>query len=177
MSMQNIIELKTKYKKAIFLIDKSQKIRSRQSFALNVEKSIKILSKNIGNKKKEKLIKECSFTLLLTNNKEIKKLNKDFRDVNKATDVLSFPSGSESVKQDKYLGDIAISYEYVLKLSKEKNHRVINLLTLLTIHGYLHLLGYDHDSKNKAMHMFNIQKDTLKRLKIDFDHDKYINSF
>ena len=100
-------------------------------------------------KKYKFLNKKVSFTLLLSNNKNIKKLNKDFRNKNKATDVLSFPSDKKiKISKNTYLGDIIISYNYLdkpesqnLKLFKEK---VIKIF----IHGFLHLLGFDH-KKNK----------------------------
>ena len=93
--------------------------------------------------------KKVSLSLLLSNNKNIKKLNKNFRNKNKSTDILSFPlTKNITIKKNTYLGDIIISYEYLdkpksqdLKLFKEK---VIKLF----IHGFLHLLGFDH-IKNK----------------------------
>ena len=93
--------------------------------------------------------KNVSFTLLLSNNKNIKKLNKVFRKKNKSTDILSFPLDKKiKISKNTYLGDIIISYNYLdkprsqnLKLFKEK---VIKLF----IHGFLHLLGFDH-IKNK----------------------------
>ena len=93
--------------------------------------------------------KKVSFTLLLSNNKNIKKLNKFFRNKNKSTDILSFPLNKKiNISKNTYLGDIIISYNYLnkpksqdLKLFKEK---VIKIF----IHGFLHLLGFDH-IKNK----------------------------
>ena len=93
--------------------------------------------------------KKVSFTLLLSNNKNIKKLNRLFRNINKSTDVLSFPSNTKiKISNNTYLGDIIISYNYLdkpksqdLKIFKEK---VIKIF----IHGFLHLVGFDHN-KNK----------------------------
>ena len=93
--------------------------------------------------------KKVSFTLLLSNNKNIKKLNKIFRKKNKSTDILSFPVDEKiNISKNTYLGDIIISYNYLnkprsqdLKLFKEK---VIKIF----IHGFLHLIGFDH-KKNK----------------------------
>ena len=100
-------------------------------------------------KKYKFLNKKVTFTLLLSNNKNIKKLNKVFRKKNKSTDILSFPLEKKiKIKKNTYLGDIIISYNYLdkprsqdLKLFKEK---VIKIF----IHGFLHLLGFDH-KKNK----------------------------
>jgi len=89
--------------------------------------------------------KKVRLTLMLSNNKNIKKLNKLFRNKNRPTDILSFPF-SENIKisKDTYIGDIIISYDYInksklqnLKFPKEK-------LIKIFIHGFLHLLGFDH---------------------------------
>ena len=89
--------------------------------------------------------KNC--TVFLTNNKTMKKLNKKFGNKNKPTDVLSFPFDNKIKHKKKiYLGDIAISYEIVNKRSINSNFFVE--FDKLWIHGYLHLLGYDH-KKNK----------------------------
>ena len=89
---------------------------------------------NLSKKKKE-------FTIFLTNNLRMKKLNNKFRKVNKPTDVLSFPLKIKK-KGNIYLGDIAISYEKVNKRSKKSifDHE----LDKMWIHGYLHLSGHDH---------------------------------
>ena len=81
------------------------------------------------------------FTVLLTNNSKMKSLNNKFRGINKPTDVLSFPLKTK-LKNNSYLGDIAISYEIVNKRSKKTlfDHE----LDKMWIHGYLHLNGYDH---------------------------------
>ena len=100
-------------------------------------------------KKYKFLNKKVTFTILLSNNKNIKKLNKNFRNQNKSTDILSFPlNKNTNITKKTYLGDIIISYNFIdkpksqnLKLFKEK---VIKIF----IHGFLHLLGFDH-IKNK----------------------------
>ena len=85
------------------------------------------------------------FTIFLTNNLRMKKLNNQFRKINKSTDVLSFPLKIKK-KSNIYLGDIAISYEIVNKRSKKSLFDYE--LDKMWIHGYLHLSGYDH-IKNK----------------------------
>ena len=85
--------------------------------------------------------KKKEFTIFLTNNLRMKKLNNKFRKINKPTDVLSFPLKIKK-KSNIYLGDIAISYEIVNKRSKKSlfDHE----LDKMWIHGYLHLSGHDH---------------------------------
>ena len=81
--------------------------------------------------------KKQEFSILLTNNKEMKSLNYKFRKKNKPTDVLSFP-----LKSKNYIGDIAISFEIINKRSKKTNFFLE--LDKMWIHGYFHLIGYDH---------------------------------
>ena len=100
-------------------------------------------------KKYKFLNKKVSFTLLLSNNKNIKKLNKLFKKKNKPTDILSFPFTKKvRISKQTYLGDIIISYNFVNK-PKSLNRKLFkDKLIKIFIHGFLHLLGFDH-KKNK----------------------------
>ena len=96
-------------------------------------------------KKYRYIKKKISLTILLSNNKNIRKLNKKFRSKNKSTNVLSFPSEKEfNIKKSLYLGDIVISYEFMNKPKTLSNLEFKNKVTKIFIHGFLHLLGYDH---------------------------------
>ena len=101
-----------------------------------ISRRLKKLSKisQFKNKKQE-------FTIFLTNNNKIKKLNKKFRNKDEPTDVLSFPVNN-IYKKKFYIGDIAISFEIINKRSKFTNFNVE--FDKMWIHGYLHLVGYDH---------------------------------
>jgi len=101
-----------------------------------IKKRLTILSKLSPFKNK---IQE--FTLFLTNSRKMKDLNNKFRKKNKATDVLSFPFDYKTTK-NSYLGDMAISYEIINKRSAKSNFFIE--FDKMWIHGYLHLLGYDH---------------------------------
>ena len=96
--------------------------------------------------KKYRFIKKnVSLTILLSNNKNIKKLNKKFRNKNKSTDVLSFPSEKKiNIKKSPYIGDIVISYEFMNKPKVLSSLEFKSKVTKIFIHGFLHLLGYDH---------------------------------
>ena len=85
--------------------------------------------------------KKYEFSVLLTNNRKMKNLNFKFRKKNKTTDVLSFPS-HHIEKKSVYIGDIAISFEIVNQRSKNSNFFIE--LDKMWIHGYFHLIGYDH---------------------------------
>ena len=93
--------------------------------------------------------KKVSLTLLLSNNKNIKKLNKSFRNKNKSTDILSFPFNRKTkISNQSYLGDIIISFNYMDK-PKSKNLKIFKeRVVKIFIHGFLHLLGYDHKKNN-----------------------------
>ena len=118
-----------------------------------VENKLKILSKKsyFRNKKHE-------FSILLTNNNKMKNLNKKFRKKNKPTDVLSFPINIVK-KRVGYLGDIAISYEIVNKRSKKSNFNYE--FDKMWVHGYLHLLGYDHKKIREFEKMHKLEKKIL----------------
>ena len=89
--------------------------------------------------------KRVGLTILLSNNKNIKKLNKKFRNKNKATDVLSFPSEKKiNIKKSAYIGDIVISYDFMNKPKTLSILEFKNKVIKIFIHGFLHLLGYDH---------------------------------
>ena len=117
-------------------------------------------------KKYKFLNKKVTFTLLLSNNKNIKKLNKVFRKKNKSTDILSFPFNKKiKISKNTYLGDIIISYNYLdkprsqdLKLFKEK---VIKIF----IHGFLHLLGFDHKKNRDYSKMLKEENFLFKYVK------------
>ena len=100
-------------------------------------------------KKYKFLNKKVTLTLLLSNNKNIKKLNKVFRKKNKSTDILSFPLYKKiKISKNTYLGDIIISYNYLDKPKSQDLKSFKEKVIKIFIHGFLHLLGFDH-KKNK----------------------------
>ena len=119
----------------------SKKIRKKEHFFKNICKFFP--------KKYQYLNKKVSLTLLLSNNRGIKKLNKNFRNKDKSTDILSFPF-SKNIKLNKetYLGDIIISYNFMDKPKSQKLKNFKDKVIKTFIHGFLHLLGFDH-IKNK----------------------------
>ena len=100
--------------------------------------------------KKYKFInKQISLTLLLSNNKNIRILNKNFRNKNRSTDILSFPFNKKiKISKKTYLGDIIISYNFIDKPKSQKLKSFNEKLIKIFIHGFLHLLNFDH-TKNK----------------------------
>lgn len=98
---------------------------------------------------------DCELSLLLTDDKEIQALNKAYRDLDKATDVLSFPQDEDAVNEsgDTLLGDVAISVETAARQAEEHHLSFNEELILLAIHGILHLLGYDHERSPQDAHI------------------------
>ena len=89
--------------------------------------------------------KKVNLTILLSNNNNIKKLNKKFRNKNKSTDILSFPSEKKfNIKKSLYLGDIVISFEFMNKPKNLNKLEFKKKVIKIFIHGFLHLLGYNH---------------------------------
>ena len=115
------------------------------------------------NNKNKKLKKSVYFTLLLSGEKEIKNLNRKFRNKNKATDVLSFPFYTKKELQKRlisekeiYLGDIIINLNKIKDKKKSKNFK--NELNSLWIHGLVHLFGHDHKNEKDFLAMKKIEK-------------------
>ena len=102
--------------------------------------------------------KKQEFSILLTNNVEMKRLNLKFRKKNSYTDVLSFPLNFVE-KKNIYIGDIAISYEIVKQRSKASNFFLE--LDKMWIHGYFHLIGYDHKKKKDFLKMTKKENSVL----------------
>ena len=135
----------------------TKKIRNPKKYFL---KKAKKISKKIYFLNKQNI----TFTILLTNSFNMKKLNKKFRKVNKATDVLSFPSFTPKnlklkKKKNSYIGDIAVSYEIIN--SRSKKNIFIKEFDKVWIHGFLHLLGYNHVKNKDYFKMNKIEKTIL----------------
>ena len=115
----------------------SKKLKKKELFFKKICKSFP--------KKYKFLRRNISFTLLLSNNKSIKKLNKSFRNKNKSTDILSFPSNKKLKKiKENYIGDIIISYNFIDKPKSQSFKSFKEKLIKTFIHGFLHLLNFDH---------------------------------
>lgn len=126
---------------------------------------------------------ESEVNLLLTMNKEIQEMNAEFRQIDKATDVLSFPMiDFETIgdfdfleEDDSYfncdtgemmLGDIVISKEKVIAQAEEYGHTIKREYAFLIAHSMLHLLGYDHMEEQERLEMEKKQKEILEQLGI-----------
>ena len=118
----------------------------------DIEKLVKSIFKHV----KEKL----SMQIIFVNQDEIHRLNLSYRQIDRPTDVLSFPNDDED---DKSLGDIFISVEQALKQSVEYGHSLNREIGFLAVHGYLHLKGYDHHTPEEEKEMTFFARRNLKK--------------
>ena len=110
--------------------------------------------------------KNVSITFLLTSNKKIKELNMKFRKKNKPTNVLSFPM--QSTYRDNYLlGDIVLANQTLLQESIELRVKKYDYLSKMTIHGMLHLLGYDHKTEKQYKQMKKFENLIYNSVKLE----------
>jgi probable rRNA maturation factor len=109
-------------------------------------------------------------TVVLTDDAEIKSLNSDWRGFDKPTNVLSFPAapspGGEARPGNERLGDVIIAYETVKREAADEGKPFANHLSHLAVHGFLHLVGYDHDTDAKAAIMEGLERKALASLGI-----------
>ncbi|NLJ78098.1 MAG: rRNA maturation RNase YbeY [Tissierellia bacterium] len=99
-------------------------------------------------------------------NEEIRELNRDYRGVDKETDVLSFPLQEDFMVSTPLLGYIVISAEKALEQSNEYGHSFIREVAYLVVHSTLHLLGYDHMGDDEKLDMRNSEKEIMRRLNL-----------
>lgn len=124
--------------------------------------------------KKEKIKNDIEVSLTIVTNEEIKKLNKQYRNIDEPTDVLSFEMYDPYVElEDEFkqipipIGDIIISIDKVEEQAKRYNHSFERELAFLTVHGFLHLLGYTHDDVEEEKIMFSRQEQILKEFQLE----------
>lgn len=126
---------------------------------------------------------ETTINLTITDDEAIHELNKEFRDMDKSTDVLSFPMnefdepGNFEIFEDDFtgfdpesgeliLGDIVISLDHVIAQAEEYGHTILREIAFLIAHSVLHLIGYDHMSPEEEAIMISKQEKVLNALKI-----------
>lgn len=108
-----------------------------------------------------------ALTIVVTDNEHIEALNRQFRQVDAPTDVLSFPADVPTMfSVPPYLGDLVIAYPYALAQAEREGHNPDDSLALLVVHGTLHLLGYDHGTSEERTAMWAAQEEILLRIGI-----------
>lgn len=110
-------------------------------------------------------LKNVLFNVIIINNDSIHKINKEYRGIDRPTDVITFALEDNkqiNIPEVRVLGDIYISYDKVISQAKEYNHSIKREICFLAVHGLLHLLGYDHMKKEDEIKMFSLQKELLE---------------
>ncbi|MDD3284281.1 MAG: rRNA maturation RNase YbeY [Patescibacteria group bacterium] len=119
----------------------------------------------VGQIEKNQKIKEDEWSIVITNDKEIRKLNKKYRKKNKTTDVLSFAEcdiNQNFVSEKKYLGEVIINYEQAKRQAKNLKKEMLYLL----VHGYLHLKSYTHENDKDEMIMNKEADKIIQKIKL-----------
>ena len=114
---------------------------------------------------------EAELAVMLTDDSGIRTLNSNWRGIDKPTNVLSFPAlqppgGHEPDNAPRMLGDIAIAYETTRKEADNEQKPFDHHLSHLAVHGFLHLVGYDHEKDGEAEAMENLEREILAALGI-----------
>jgi probable rRNA maturation factor len=114
---------------------------------------------------------DAELAVMLTDDSGIRTLNNNWRGIDKPTNVLSFPAlqppgGHEPDNAPRMLGDIAIAYETTRREADEEQKPFVHHLSHLAVHGFLHLVGYDHENDGEAEAMESLERDILAQLGI-----------
>ncbi len=137
-----------------------------ESYLWNQRRDVKALARRaIGAAAAAASRPNCDLAMLLTDDPGIRVINADWRGVDAPTNVLSFPA--PRTRGDRpFLGDIALAYETIAAEARAEGKPFAHHFAHLCVHGFLHLLGYDHVRKNDAEVMEAAEKDILRRLRI-----------
>lgn len=133
---------------------------------------LKVLNDYIKFVVKKLKLEKCEFNIIIVDNKKIHEINKEYRGVDRETDVISFAMEDEmDVKYDNFrlLGDIYISIDKAKSQAIEYGHSLLREICFLATHGILHLLGYDHMEPDDEKEMFTLQNELLDEYNIKRD--------
>lgn len=144
-------------------------IQNNQDKIIFTEGQDKLIRKVIEKTFEYENIDPLSVSVVITDDEEIQRLNKEFRGKDSPTDVLSFPLYDENgYLDDEALGDMVISLERAKIQAEEYGHSLKRELAFLTAHSMLHLLGYDHDiGEEQEKEMFSKQEEILSLLGLE----------
>lgn len=144
----------------IYYDDRQDDIKITDEIKNLIEKSIAAVLKV------ENLDENVEVSVSFVGDEEIRDLNRDYRGVDKSTDVLSFPMDDEFIIVSRILGDVIINTRRVMEQAEELGHSNERELSYLTVHSILHLLGYDHMEDEDKKEMREREKLAMKKLSI-----------
>ena len=102
--------------------------------------------------------------IVLTDDSAIRSLNRDWRGIDVATNVLSFPA--KNAGGERHLGDIVLAFETIAREARSERKPLAHHIAHLAVHGFLHLVGYDHKRNPEALAMENVEREILRQLAI-----------
>ena len=134
----------------------------------NLDNELKIVHEVLIHGLEKLKIEEAIFNVIIVDNSYIHKLNKEYRNIDRETDVITFAlEDDKTFNPDiRILGDVYISIDKAKSQSKEYGHSLLRELSFLAVHGMLHLLGYDHMEKKDEEVMFKLQEEILDEMDI-----------
>jgi len=135
-----------------------------------LDKELDELKKLLNNICLDEKLGEGEFNVIIVDKEKIQELNKEYRNIDRITDVISFAlEDDETIKLDNYrmLGDIYICIEKAKEQANEYGHSFKRELSFLAVHGLLHLLGYDHMNEDDEKVMFSKQEEVLSKYGIE----------
>lgn len=135
-------------------------------------KELKVLNDYTKYVVKKLDLAKCEFNIIIVDNERIHEINKEYRNIDRETDVISFAlEDNKDILYDNFrlLGDIYISIDRVVSQAKEYGHSELREICFLATHGILHLLGYDHMEPDDEKEMFNLQNRLLDGYNIKRD--------
>jgi len=140
---------------------------NRQDIMEITENSIKAIEKAVSAVlEAENAQGDFEVSVSFVTNEEIRELNRDYRNVDSETDVLSFPMDDDDFNGIIILGDIVLSTQRIIEQANEFGHSLEREMLYLTVHSMLHLLGYDHMSNDEKEEMRSREKEIMKELQL-----------
>ncbi len=147
----------------IYFLNAQRKVRLPEGIKEKIMSAFNTVLLNEG------IIKDSEISVTFVSNKRIREINKEFRNIDRSTDVLSFPLGENSEydinpETDRLmLGDVVISLEHAVQQADEYGHKIEREIVYLSVHSMLHLLGYDHvDDQKEAKIMRKKEESVMK---------------
>ena len=133
---------------------------------------LKVLNDYVKYVVKKLGLEKCEFNIIIVDNEKIHEINREYRKIDRETDVISFALEDEmdvDYGDFRLLGDIYISHDRVISQAKEYGHSQLREICFLATHGILHLLGYDHMEAEDEKEMFTLQNELLEGYNIKRD--------
>lgn len=135
---------------------------------VNLESELETVKKVLLHGVEKLTNNDVTFNVIIVDNEYIHNLNREYRHIDRETDVITFALFDDDTfnPEEKILGDVYISIDKAKSQSEEYGHSLLRELCFLAVHGFLHLLGYDHMKKEEEEVMFKLQEEILDEMGI-----------